>query len=276
MTRRTLQTLARATAVVALAGAGLAATAGGASAAPAPTCPSYGAAGVLESTTIVRTGSAPIVLLGNPDRHFSGAVRPGDTVTVRFHAAPGCGSLPFTLASYRADLSLRTTDPARFLSTQELFQAATTPRSAAQGSTTLTVKVPTRLSPSAGPGCTNPHTASGSTYSGNGGPGPANPYASTCDGRASGNGNGGGAATGKPCAGCVGNADNRFPPGQAPGGSDANNGYECDGNSGIAKENPAHTGCTGTDGFQLDFYQGPVIDPLTSAGHPNVIAAQVG
>jgi hypothetical protein len=68
-------------------------------------------------------------------------------------------------------------------------------------------------------------------------------YCSTRDGSPSGNGNGGGVASGKPCAGCVGKADNKNPPGQAPDGSDHNNGYECDGNSGIAKTNPAHTGC---------------------------------
>src|SRR3712207_4921962 len=58
------------------------------------------------------------------------------------------------------------------------------------------------------------------------------------------NGNGGGKATGRPCAGCVGKADDKNPPGQYRNGSDANNGYECDGNSGIARSNPAHTGCT--------------------------------
>jgi hypothetical protein len=42
----------------------------------------------------------------------------------------------------------------------------------------------------------------------------------------------------------VGNADNKNPPGQAPNGSDPNNGYECDANNGIGKSNPAHTGCT--------------------------------
>jgi hypothetical protein len=41
----------------------------------------------------------------------------------------------------------------------------------------------------------------------------------------------------------VGNADDKFPPGQAPNGTDDNNGYECDGNKGIGKTNPAHTGC---------------------------------
>ena len=60
------------------------------------------------------------------------------------------------------------------------------------------------------------------------------------------NGNGGGKATGKPCAGCVGKADNKNPKGQMPGGSDHNNGYECDGNNGIGKTNPAHTGCKPT------------------------------
>jgi hypothetical protein len=55
----------------------------------------------------------------------------------------------------------------------------------------------------------------------------------------SGNGN----ATNQPCAGCVGNADAKNPPGQAPDGSDANNGYECDGNQGIGQTNPAHSGC---------------------------------
>jgi hypothetical protein len=57
------------------------------------------------------------------------------------------------------------------------------------------------------------------------------------------NGEGGGKATGKPCAGCVGAADNKNPKGQFPDGSDHNNGYECDGNKGIGKGNPAHTGC---------------------------------
>jgi hypothetical protein len=62
----------------------------------------------------------------------------------------------------------------------------------------------------------------------------------------SGNGNGDGNATGKPCAGCVGNADDKNPPGQYKDGSDHNNGYECDGNNGIGKTNPAHSGCQAT------------------------------
>jgi hypothetical protein len=71
-------------------------------------------------------------------------------------------------------------------------------------------------------------------------------YCSTRDGSPSLNGNGGGKSTGKPCAGCVGKADNKNPPGQAPNGSDHNNGYECDGNHGIGKGNPAHTACKPT------------------------------
>lgn len=70
-----------------------------------------------------------------------------------------------------------------------------------------------------------------------------NQYLSTRNGSPSQNGSGNGAATGEPCAGCVGKADNKNPPGQFPNGSDANSGYECDANQGIGKSNPAHTGC---------------------------------
>jgi hypothetical protein len=68
-------------------------------------------------------------------------------------------------------------------------------------------------------------------------------YDSTRDGSPSMNGNGNGNAVGKPCAGCVGAADNKNPPGQFPNGTDLNAGYECDTNHGIGRTNPAHTGC---------------------------------
>src|SRR3954451_4129358 len=71
-------------------------------------------------------------------------------------------------------------------------------------------------------------------------------YCSTYPDGPSNNGNGGGNATGRPDAGAVGNADNMNPQGQYPNGGDANNGYECDGNNGIAKGNPAHTSCGGS------------------------------
>ena len=83
---------------------------------------------------------------------------------------------------------------------------------------------------------------------------PGGPYCSTRDGSPSLNGNGKGAAVGKPCAGCVGKADNKNPPGQMPNGSDHNKGYECDSNHGIGRSNPAHTGCT------------PVVTPPNGGG----------
>src|SRR4051794_1368382 len=76
---------------------------------------------------------------------------------------------------------------------------------------------------------------------------PTGIYCSTRDGSPSGNGNQDtGGHTGEPCAGCVGNADNKNPPGQEttdPSGTFPNNGYECDNNNGIGQTNPAHTGC---------------------------------
>lgn len=76
---------------------------------------------------------------------------------------------------------------------------------------------------------------------------PQHNYSPTCEPEHEpGNGSENGKAKGQPCAGCVGNADNKNPPGQAPDGSDSNNGYECDGNQGVGKENPAHTGCITT------------------------------
>jgi hypothetical protein len=92
---------------------------------------------------------------------------------------------------------------------------------------------------------TSPQPPSNADNSGNG----ANvtgPYTSTRDGSPSMNGNGNGLAVGQPCAGCVGQADNKNPPGQMPNGSDPNAGYECDSNNGIGQTNPAHTGCTTT------------------------------
>jgi LPXTG-motif cell wall-anchored protein len=70
-------------------------------------------------------------------------------------------------------------------------------------------------------------------------------YCSTTVGTASANGEGDGTAGGKPCAGCVGKADNKNPKGQASSGSsDHNKGFKCDGNKGIGKGNPAHSTCT--------------------------------
>lgn len=68
-------------------------------------------------------------------------------------------------------------------------------------------------------------------------------------------GNGVGTNGQQPMAGTVGNADNKNPQGQMPDAlNDGNNGYECDGNQGIAQGNPAHTGCVPTP---------PECDPYT-------------
>ncbi|MDQ1696402.1 MAG: hypothetical protein QOJ03_1755 [Frankiaceae bacterium] len=91
-----------------------------------------------------------------------------------------------------------------------------------------------------------PQPPSNADQNGGGANGDCGSYCSTRDGSPSGNGNGKGNAKGKPCAGCVGKADNKNPPGQYKDGSDHNNGYECDGNHGIGRSNPAHTGCTTT------------------------------
>jgi LPXTG-motif cell wall-anchored protein len=79
------------------------------------------------------------------------------------------------------------------------------------------------------------------------------PYDNTCPQGPSQNGNQenvDSSGNGPPCAGCVGNADDKNPGaqkelhGQYPNGSDSNAGYECDRNQGVGQSNPAHTGCT--------------------------------
>ena len=51
---------------------------------------------------------------------------------------------------------------------------------------------------------------------------------------------------GKPCNGCAGNADGKTPPGQKNNPGDGNHGHSCDGNKGVGKGNPAHSGCSPT------------------------------
>ena len=84
---------------------------------------------------------------------------------------------------------------------------------------------------------------------GNGGGHGANqpgPYDPNGVGAPSGNGKSENNNGKRPCAGCVGNADGKNPPGQMPNGSDHNKGYECDANQGVGKTNPAHSGCGST------------------------------
>lgn len=118
-----------------------------------------------------------------------------------------------------------------------------------------------------------PQPYSGADSNGNGAnPGATsspNPYKSTRDGSASLNGSGTGQSTGKPCAGCVGKADNKNPPGQQANGSDANAGYECDTNHGIGRSNPAHTGCATTTTVPPGTGSGPGTPP-SNGGTPVV------
>jgi hypothetical protein len=112
---------------------------------------------------------------------------------------------------------------------------------------------------------TQPQPPSNADFSGHG----ANrhgAYDSTRDGSPSLNGNGGGEANGKPCAGCVGRADNKNPPGQAPDGRDHNAGYECDRNSGVGRGNPAHAGCR--EAPPTSPPTGPPTSPQPSHGKP--------
>ena len=70
------------------------------------------------------------------------------------------------------------------------------------------------------------------------------PYNPSGVGSPSGNGKSTDNNGNRPCAGCVGKADAKNPPGQLPGGQDSNRGYECDDNQGVGKTNPAHSGCS--------------------------------
>jgi hypothetical protein len=90
-------------------------------------------------------------------------------------------------------------------------------------------------------------------------------YTGDSDGSPSLNGSGNGNANGEPCAGCVGNADDKNPPGQLPGPEDDNNGYECDGNHGIGQTNPAHTGCTTTTTAAPTTTTAPPVTTTTAA-----------
>ncbi|MGH2806051.1 MAG: hypothetical protein ACRDKT_02125 [Actinomycetota bacterium] len=102
--------------------------------------------------------------------------------------------------------------------------------------------------------CLNEESSvNGDTDPGTGGANVSGPYDSTCDGRISQNGQGDDAnGAGTPCAGCVGNADDKNPPGQVSefeGRKPNDMGYECDGNQGVGAHygngNPAHTGDCG-------------------------------
>lgn len=203
-----------------------------------------------------------------------GTVRPGDVIVGTFGLDPACPTVVVSVASYFAPSAVFSdANQAQ----QVLFNSATKTVTTGGRATTvsLTVRIPA-TGISFGGTCPNPHNSGPKAFNGNGGSAASgNQYASTCDGRASQNGNGGGNANGKPCQGCVGNADNKNPPGQFPNGSDHNNGYECDGNNGVGKGNPAHTGCRPAH-FQIEFVVGPVIPRFTNGGYADNVKIQGG
>jgi len=99
------------------------------------------------------------------------------------------------------------------------------------------------------------------------------PYDPNGVGLPSGNGNSDNNNGNRPCAGCVGSADTKNPPGQLPGGSDHNRGYECDENQGVGKTNPAHSGC-GSTGNPPGVNTPPGGPPLTPGQTLGVVRAQ--
>lgn len=181
-------------------------------------------------------------------------VHAGDTITVHFSVdGTKCpGGIELSLVSYRAPQPYFTHD-------QTLF-AADTKTFAAGGPYTLTVMVPQTSTGSSDPNC-NPQHDNSNGGGANQSPGPYDP--SGC-GLPSGNGKSDNNNSSKPCAGCVGNADAKNPPGQYPNGGDPNAGYECDRNQGVGQTNPAHTGCSGSPHFQLDFVRGQPITDFSS------------
>ncbi|MCW2622503.1 MAG: Conserved putative secreted protein [Frankiales bacterium] len=230
---------ARAATVVLVAGSAVAGVSGAASA--AETC----------ATPLAPLSRAIFSVEGQPVDNTNTtlprlAPKPGDTVVVKLTYKAGCSGIWVGLASYRSPT--RTFDPKA--PTQELYRS-----DSRNTNGYLTVAVPTPPG-TPGPDCTNTHDLA---QDGTGANVPG-PYDTTCDGTASANGNG--SSENRPCAGCVGNADNKNPQGQLPGPQDDNNGYECDGNNGIANGNPAHSGCTEQEHWQVDLVAGD----RTSAG----------
>lgn len=184
--------------------------------------------------------------------------RPGDVVVAMFAINPQCTTADVSLASYTSATTAAAGSLA-FFQGQQLFDSDT---GTFPGGTTGTLTVHIPASGGVTSGCPNPNDSN--VPSGNGA-NQSGPYNSTCNGSPSQNGNGNGNANGKPCAGCVGNADNKNPPGQLPNATaDGNNGYECDNNNGVGKTNPAHTGC-GVPHSQTDLAVGSVITTFCPA-----------
>jgi len=200
------------------------------------------------------------------NQRIAGTVRPGDVIVGTFGLNPACPTVVVSGASYWAPSAIFSDQNQ---AQQVLFDSTTQTVSTNGNATTVSLTLRIPLASISFGACPNKHNSGPQAYNGNGGSAASgNQYASTCDGRASQNGNGNGKANGKPCQGCVGNADNKNPPGQYPNGTDHNNGYECDGNHGVGKGNPAHSGCSTTH-FQMEFVVGPVIPRFDHGGYPD-------
>ena len=197
---------------------------------------------------------------------LTGNTRPGDVVTASFTIVD-CSGVQVSLAAYRAPTNVYSDVLA---SQQTLYSSATGTFST--GRYSLTVTIPARPGTPSGD-CTNTHL-SNADFTGHGA-NVSGPYDTTCDGSPSRNGNSENSQSNKPCAGCVGNADNKNPPGQQPDPTrDGNNGYECDNNQGVGKTNPAHSGCTTNRFYQIDLVRGSVLTTLGPAGSTNFYYAQ--
>ena len=112
--------------------------------------------------------------------------------------------------------------------------ATDTVSAAASTATPSDATVSASASASAAPAAAAAPAAPAAASNGNG-----NGFGANQAANAGSNGNGG-----KPCAGCVGNADGKTPKGQSS--NDKNRGHECDDNKGIGKGNPAHSPCPTT------------------------------
>jgi hypothetical protein len=181
---------------------------------------------------------------------FAPAIPRGSHVVITFSVPTGCTD-QLTLAAYRAPSATSGHLP------QQILDNYTTGTFTGGGPYTLSA-----TTPGSPPGDASQCSPQHNNSNGGGANQSPGPYDPTCDGSASGNGKSTNNNSSKPCAGCVGNADGKNPPGQYPNGNDPNAGYECDSNQGVGQTNPAHTGC---QSYQLDFAYGPVITQLSGA-----------
>lgn len=185
---------------------------------------------------VLSLGGASLVVAGQPAGQGSDNTPSENANSHATEQAPAPAAAPAsTDAKANRGQSKKQAAPTQAATRQKQAKPVKTTAPATSGGSHSTATTGPGNSAQGCDGSHNSDTGHGANHSG--------PYDNTCDGSPSGNGNGNGRATGKPCAGCVGNADDKNPKGQYPNGSDHNAGYECDRNHGIGRTNPAHTGC---------------------------------